>query len=151
MNTYKFSRSVANALNITFNPNLDVSDQELQKTLEISEHSSVPAPQSSETRKAISEACMGRIPPNKGIPNPVARERMIKNNPMFNIYSVRKMAQSKMGKEPSNKIKSTFDWDCKWCNKSHTDCDTVKKRKAANFCGKSCAASYSNTHRYRCD
>lgn len=150
MDTYNFSRSVSEALKLSFDINTAISDQELRKSLESIEHQTIPAPHSPETRKAISEACMGRIPSNKGIPNPAARERMIKNNPMHNLYSVRKMSSTKTGKEASNKIKTTFEWNCKWCNETHINYDTVKNRKAANFCGKSCAASYSNTHRYRC-
>lgn len=148
MDTYKFSRSISETLNISF---YSISDQELKDAVETANHQNVPSPHSLEIRKAISEACMGRIPWNKGIPNPAACERMSKNNPMFNKDSVRKMSKLKIGKEPSNKVKTFFDWNCKWCNEIHTDFDTVKKRKAANFCNKSCAASYSNTHRYRCD
>ena len=151
MNTYNFSRSISDTLNISFDIESDISDQEFQKIFETSDHQNISAPHSPETRKAISDACMGRIPWNKNRPDPATRERMIKNNPMFNVYSVHKMSQSKIGREPSNRIKTTFDWNCKLCKKTHTNYDTSNNKKAANFCNKSCAASYSNTHRYRCD
>jgi hypothetical protein len=147
MLTYNFAQSISNALDIPFH---SISDQELEAVVKTADHQNVPAPHSPEIRKAISDACMGRIPYNKGIPNPEASERMKKNNPMFNPLLVRKMALSKTGKQAHNKILNMFEWNCKQCNKLHVDRDTIKKRKAANFCNKSCAASFSNSRRW-CD
>jgi hypothetical protein len=147
--TYKFCESVSNALNVIFVPT--ISDQELDEIISTSDHQNVPSPQSAEIRQAISEACKGRVPWNKGKTDPSAREHMKLNNPMFDPECILKMANSKRGVQAHNKITTTFKWSCKHCNKSHVDYDTIKKRKAANFCGKSCAASYSNARRYRCD
>ena len=147
MPTYNFAQSISSALDTPFH---SMSDQELDVAVNTANHQNVPAPHPPEIRKAISEACMGRIPSNKGISNPDARERMKKNNPMFDPLLVRKMSLSKTGKQAHNKILNTFEWNCKQCNKFHVDRDTMKKRKAANFCNKSCAVSFSNTRRW-CD
>lgn len=76
-------------------------------------------------------------------------DRMKKNNPMKNPEIAKKVADKNRGKPSKNKILKIFTWYCEWCGKEHIDRDTVKNRKHARFCGKSCAASYSNTHRYR--
>jgi hypothetical protein len=102
------------------------------------------------------EGVSGRPAHNKGKPNPQQKERWLTNNPMKNPSISKKVAEKNRGRkgigtpgiEPYNKIHSTFTWYCKQCGKEHIDRDTVKKRKAANFCNKSCAASYSNVRRY---
>ena len=115
---------------------------------------------SPETRKKISDATKGRTAHNKGKSNPEQKERFLSNNPMKNPEISKKVADKLKGRytlnkdlqtqiEPYNKIKETFIWHCKQCGKEHIDRDTVKNRKAANFCNKSCAASYSNSRRWK--
>jgi hypothetical protein len=94
------------------------------------------------------EGRSGSTPYNKGIPNPQQRERFLTNNPMKNPEIAKKVAEKNRGVEPSNKILTTFTWHCKQCGKEHIDRDTANNRKAAHFCNKSCAASYSNSRRY---
>lgn len=83
---------------------------------------------------------------NRGLKNPKNSERMKINNPMYIQETREKMAASKRGKEAYNKIKDTFIWKCKWCDKSHESRNTKKLRDAANFCNKSCATSHHNTY-----
>jgi hypothetical protein len=105
------------------------------------------SPKSSSTREKIRQKALGRPAPNKGIPNPKASEMMLKNNPMKKPEVAAKCSASLKGKPSPHKIIKKFTWNCKWCQKTHEDFDTIKKRKAANFCNKSCAASFSNTKR----
>lgn len=115
---------------------------------------------SEESKRKISESTKGRTAHNKGKPNPSQKEKMLQNNPMKNPEIAKKVSEKlknrftwnkdlQTGIEPHNKIKDTFIWHCKQCGKEHIDRDTVKNRKAANFCNKSCAASYSNSRRYK--
>jgi hypothetical protein len=60
-----------------------------------------------------------------------------KNNPAFTT----------LGREPHNKIKTTFDFTCEFCNKSETRRDLVTQRKRKTCGSKSCAARW--THKYR--
>jgi hypothetical protein len=103
---------------------------------------------SKKVRKRLSELRLGRPAHNKGIPNPEQKERWLKNNPMRNPEIAKKVAEKNRGKESPQKIQDTFKWYCKQCGKEHIDRNTAKKRKAANFCNKSCAASFSNARRY---
>ena len=100
---------------------------------------------SEETKKLLSEQKKGKPAHNKGKPNPEQKERMKLKNPMSNLEARERMRQSKIGKEAHNKIKTTREYSCKWCGKSHTVIATKKNIKF--FCNKSCAASYSNTNR----
>lgn len=86
---------------------------------------------------------------NHGIPNPNMSKRMLANNPMKDPNVAKKSGESKRGKSAKNKITETFNWNCKWCDKLHTSTKTVKNIASANFCNKSCAASFSNTYRYK--
>lgn len=104
---------------------------------------------SEESKRKISESTKGRIAHNKGKSNPAQKERLLFNNPMKNPEIAKKVADKNRGKPSKNKILQTFTWHCEWCGKEHIDRDTAKNRKHARFCGKSCAASCSNTHRYR--
>lgn len=148
MYTYIFCKKLSNVLGITFIEVPELSDQILS-IKPIHNLDSVPAPMSLEVREAISRSRMGQSPPNKGISNPKQSERFKLNNPMFNLESKEKMRQSKIGKVPHNKITKIVEYSCKWCGKIHTRLDNYKSKRS--FCNKSCAASYSNTHRYRCD
>ena len=105
------------------------------------------SPKSASTREKIRQKALGRPSSNKGIPNPGARERMKKNNPMKNPEIAAKVSAYLKGRISPCKITQKFTWNCKWCQKMHEDFDTVKKRKYANFCNKSCAASFSNVKR----
>jgi len=95
------------------------------------------------------EGRSGSTPYNKGIPNPQQKRRFLTNNPMKNPEIAKKVAEKNRGKTPSTKILTTFTWYCKQCGKEHIDRDTANNRKAAHFCNKSCAASYSNSHRWK--
>ena len=99
-----------------------------------------------ETKRRLAELRRGKSPSNKGIPNPQASVRMKIRNPMHDPIIAKKVGNSKRGKIAHNRITETESWNCKWCGKTHTTIARKTKRKAL-FCGKSCAASYSNTHR----
>lgn len=159
--TYYISKNLCDLFKIPFQENPNLSDQTLNEPPEFIgdyrpyggggsgiKNGHYGCKHSLETRKILSEKAKGRVAPNKGIPNPKQKEKMTFNNPMKNPEVAAKVSLSKTGKPSPNKINKTFTWYCKWCNKEHTDRDIVKKRKAANFCNKSCAASFSNTNRY---
>lgn len=158
--TFKISRAISEALDIPFVEILSCSDKKLSKHASLFDNY-VPyggggkdqlnghygKKHSKESKELMRRKALGRIPYNKGVPNHKQRDRMFKNNPMKNPKISQKVAFKNKGRIPVNKIKETFDWNCKWCNKTHTNFNTYKNRKLI-FCGKSCAASYSNTHRY---
>ncbi len=148
--TYRFSKSLAEALNIDFLEVSELSDQNLSE-IDHSQFISVPAPHSEETRQAISQSRMGISPSNKGVPNPAQKERFLKNNPMKDPAVAAKVAASKKGKPSPFKITRTFCWSCAWCRKEHTALDNKsnkRKKRQKVFCDKSCAASFSNSNRY---
>ena len=156
--TYHFSRSLAESLGIPFTETSKLSDQTLSGGELFdnyvpyggggagSKNGHYGCKHTEETKQVLREKRLGKPPSNKGIPNPEQSERWKKNNPMSNLDVRERMRQSKIGKEPSNKIIQTIDFSCKWCGKSHTV--VAKKKNIKTFCGKSCAASYSNTNRY---
>lgn len=156
--TFHFSKSFSKTLGITFEEKPEFSDQFLSDVNYLttttpygggasgSKNGHYGCRHSDETRQLLREKALGRPAPNKGVPNPAQSERFRCNNPMKNDLSREKMRQSKIGKEPSNKIRTTIDFSCKWCGKTHTR--LAKKKAQRSFCGKSCAASYSNTYRY---
>jgi hypothetical protein len=156
--TYRFSRSLAESLGISFTETPEMSDQMLSVGELFdnyvpyggggagSKNGHYGCKHTEETKQVLREKRLGKPPSNKGILNPEQSERWKKNNPMFNMDARERMRQSKIGKEPSNKIKHTIEFDCKWCGKSHTV--IAKKKNVKSFCNKSCAASYSNTYRY---
>lgn len=89
----------------------------------------------------------GTIPThNKGKPNPKQKELFLTNNPMKNPEIAQKVRSANLGKEANNKIKATYIKTCKNCNKEEIKFDTVHNRLNV-FCGKSCAASWSNRNR----
>ena len=156
--TYRFSRSLAESLGISFTETPELSDQMLSGGELFdnyvpyggggagSKNGHYGCKHTEETKQVLRKKRLGKAPSNKGILNPEQSERWKKNNPMFNMDARERMRQSKIGKEPPNKIKHTIKFDCKWCGKSHTV--IAKKKNVKSFCNKSCAASYSNTYRY---
>lgn len=75
-----------------------------------------------------------------------SREIMLTNNPMKNPKVVEKVAAKNRGKVPSNKIQQTYTKICKECEREEIKPDTAHNRLNI-FCGKSCAASWSNRNR----
>jgi hypothetical protein len=159
--TYQISRSISESLGISFTEIPELSDQMIDSHQSDdhfanyatrgggaagSKNGHYGCKHTEETKQVLREMRLGKAPSNKGIPNPECSERMKKNNPMFNMDARERMRQSKIGKEPSNKIKHTIEFDCKWCGKSHTV--IARKKNVKSFCNKSCASSYSNTYRY---
>ena len=104
------------------------------------------SPHTQETREKIRQAALGRPSPMKGKPNKSASKRMLENNPMKNPIIAKKVADKNRGKSSGNKIHNTFINECEWCKKGKEMRNTAKNR-TKRFCNKSCAASYSNTHR----
>jgi hypothetical protein len=105
----------------------------------------------SKTKIKISKKHKGRVAHNKGVPNPAQRERMLQDNPMKNPKIAAKVAAKLVGKPSPFKTQKTFNWTCSWCKTEHTSLDNSDNRSKKQdkvFCNKSCAASYSNTHRY---
>lgn len=159
--TYHFSRSLADYLGITFTEIPELSDQMIDLH-QPDDHFSNYATRgggaagsknghygckhSEETKQILREKRLGKVPSNKGIPNPKQSERWKENNPMSNPEARERMRQSKIGKESSLKITRMTEYSCRWCGKSHTV--VAKKKNIRSFCDKSCAASYSNTNRY---
>lgn len=160
MYTYDFSKSISQILNVDFIENPSLSDQELSKNTQIfhenyrtygggaagSKNGHYGCKHTIETRKKLSMMAMGRPAYNKEIPNPRQKERWLHNNPMKNPEIAKKVSEKKKGKPSKNKITKTYTWICSWCKKENESFDTYKNRKK-HFCDKSCAASYSNTHR----
>ena len=72
-------------------------------------------------------------------PNGIQRRKDLQNqnNPTFTTK----------GREPHNKVKTTFDFTCEFCNKSEIRRDLVTQRKRKTCGSKSCAAKW--THKYR--
>lgn len=58
---------------------------------------------SDEAKRLISQSKIGKPAHNKGKPNPVARERMLKNNPMKNPEVAKKASERMKGSTPWNK------------------------------------------------
>lgn len=102
-------------------------------------------PHTPETRKKISEAVTGRKAHNKGKPNLVAKERMLTNNPMKNPEVAKRVAKvrAENGWVPHNKITETFIHKCVECGREEEQI-AHKNNMSKRFCGKSCAASFSN-------
>lgn len=105
-------------------------------------------PHTEETRKKISKATTGRKAHNKGKPNLAAKKRMLENNPMHMPGVAKAVARKRAanGWEPSNKITKTFTHRCEECGREEEQI-AYKKSMEKRFCGKSCAASYSNKRR----
>lgn len=122
MYTYILSKSLSDLFDTDYFENEMVSDQKLQekpKDLSLSIHK----------------------------PNPVARERMLNNNPMHDPKIVAKVSNSLKGNPAHNKIHKMFLFICQECNKQEHKRDTAHNR-APKFCSKSCAAAnYNRTSR----
>ena len=156
--TYTYSIAISNALGLEHIESEDLSDQYFD-TFKLPENyktygggASGPknghygCKHTDEAKRLISESRLGKPAYNKNKPNPEQSVRMKQKNPMKDPEIAKKVGLSKRGKEASNKIKTTMKYHCKWCGKSHTV--IAKKKNIKSFCGKSCAASYSNTYRY---
>lgn len=99
-----------------------------------------------ETKKILSEKKIGKEPWNKGLPNDIAKDLMTRRNPMKRPEIADKVRKANIGREPHNKIKAIYNWNCEQCGKDHQDLDNVHNR-LKRFCNKSCAATYTNLHR----
>lgn len=99
-----------------------------------------------EFSKVVSKFMTGRTAWNKGIKNPDASKRMIERNPMKNPKVAAKVTAKNKGRISSNKILKVFIWSCMQCKKTEERRDTVKNHRK-EFCNKSCAATWGNTHR----
>lgn len=102
------------------------------------------SPHTVETRQKISLAAKGRVPPNKGKPNPSAAERMRNNNPMKDKTISQKVARKLRGR-PSNNRVPCITLECAECRTSFL---VKPKNRNRVFCGKSCAAAYINKIRW---
>ena len=105
------------------------------------------SPCSIETRKKISESCIGKVPWNIGLPNEVARERFLNNNPMHNPAIAEKVGLSLHGKPSWNKGKGRIVMVELICQECHSTFLTKSNYLSRKYCGKSCAASVSNRNR----
>ena len=137
MYTYTLSKNLSDLFDTEYFENEIVSDQKLQEK---------PKDLSSSIHK----------------PNPVAKERMLSNNPMHDpkiVQKRKKTAIERFGGEfavrnsflpgciPHNKIEKMFLFICQECNKQEHKRDTAHNR-APKFCSKSCAAAnYNRTSR----
>lgn len=149
--SFNFSTHLSESLGISFDAKSELSDQSInQLPVDCSTLKGYKMP--AEFGLAISEACKGRVANNKGKPNPKQRDRLLQNNPMKNPEIAAKVSRSKKGISSPFKITSTFEWTCSWCSKNHLSYDNYdnkNKKRLKVFCDKSCAASYSNSNRYR--
>lgn len=95
--------------------------------------------------KRMSLMRCGKPPHNKGKSNPIARERMLKNNPMKDPIIAAKAALSKTGiSRPI--ITDFYKWICLTCGISHETRNIVHNR-GKKFCNRSCQATFTNKNR----
>jgi hypothetical protein len=67
------------------------------------------------------------------------KEKLIEQNKTHNTFTT-------VGLEPHNKIKSTFDFTCEFCNKFETRRDISTQRKRKTCGSKRCAALYARKY-----
>lgn len=102
------------------------------------------SPLCEETKKKISIATTGRVAHNKGVPNLIAKARMLSNNPMKNPEIAKRVSEARIGK-PAHNRKDPVPVVCELCkNKFYVKRKFIKRR----FCGKSCAAIFVNNRRW---
>lgn len=99
------------------------------------------SPHTPETRAKISAQLKGKWAWNKGIPNPVAKERMLTNNPMKRPEVAAKKSASSKGQISWNKRTETLI--CEFCKTPKIltghQIGRSGSRWRKRFCGKSCA------------
>lgn len=112
-------------------------------------------------KEKIRQKALGRPSSNKGVPNPLQREKFLKNNPMKNPEIAAKAVETrkrnkknwidndgcfKKGQKPHNYVDEIRIFSCETCGKEHT-VRNIKGNKTRRFCNRSCQATFTNKNR----